>query len=106
MTEVIGSTKRRARKQHTCDHCRTPIEPGEEYDRCFLKDGGDTWVWTSHVDCSALAQRMWDDQDLCTDEGIDLFEEWCNEQENFLSYRDEFPIVIARFENRAKRAAP
>ena len=41
MTEVIGSTKRRARKQHTCDHCRTPIEPGEEYDRCFLKDGAD-----------------------------------------------------------------
>lgn len=102
MTQVLGSTTQRARKRHTCDHCRTAITSGEEYHRHFVKDGGDTWTWKSHLDCLALAQRMWDDQGLCWDEGIDLSDEWSDERENFLSYRDEFPTVIARFENRGK----
>lgn len=98
MTEVLGSTQQRAKKQHRCDHCRTTIEPGEEYHRHFIKDGGDTWTWKSHLDCRDLAIRMFDDQNMCWDEGIDLSEEWSNERENMLSYRDEFPAVIARFE--------
>ena len=105
MLEVLGSNQQRAKKQHRCDHCLTTIEEGEEYHRHFIKDGGETWTWKSHLDCRDLAMRMHHDQDLCYDEGIDLSDEWSNERENFLSYRDEFPTVIARFEERAARAA-
>ena len=101
--EVLSESKPVARKPHTCDHCGCDIGAGEQYHRAFLKDGGDTWSWKAHLDCAALSAQMHRDQDLCWDEGINLSEEWSNDREEMLRYRDDFPSVIARFE--ARRAA-
>lgn len=101
--QVLSESKPIARKAHACDHCGCDIAPGEQYHRAFLKDGGETWSWKSHLDCAALSARMHRDQGLCWDEGINLSEEWSNEREEMLRYRDEFPTVIARFEARSAR---
>lgn len=101
--EVLSESKPKARREHICDHCGCSIAQGQQYHRAFLKDGGETWSWKSHLDCAALSARMHRDQDLCWDEGINLVEEWSNDREEMLRYRDEFPTVIARFEERAGR---
>ncbi|MFE3838922.1 hypothetical protein [Pseudogemmobacter sonorensis] len=102
--EVLSETRPKARRAHICDHCGCAIAAGEKYQRAFLKDGGETWPWKSHLDCAALCGRMHADQDLSWDEGINLSEEWGNDRDEMLRYRDEFPAVIARFESRARRA--
>lgn len=99
--EVLSESKPIARKAHVCDHFGCEIAQGEQYYRIVIKDGGDMWSWKSHLDCAALSDRMHRDQDLRWDEGINLSEEWANEREEMLRYRDEFPTVIARFEARS-----
>lgn len=99
--QVLSQSHPKARKPHRCDHCHKEIPAGEVYDRAFLKDGGDTWSWVSHQDCSRLAARLHDDMGLCWDEGICLLDEWQDARDEMRAYADDFPAVIARFEGGA-----
>ena len=73
MGSVIGSREIRARKQHHCFLCSTPIEPGTVHL---------TWTWIEdgphrlrvHVACNAYAQDCipaWTDGDGCDPGAVD-----------------------------------
>ncbi len=105
MIEVISESTPRARKHIRCDHCERSIPPGQVYHRAFLKDGGDTWSWVSHMDCKALADVIWKISDCGYDGGICLAEEWANYPDETAEWRGEFPHVICRLEFHAQLRA-
>ena len=105
MAQVISESTPRARKHIRCDHCERSIPPGQVYHRAFLKDGGDTWSWSSHMDCKALADAIWKANDYSYDEGICLSEEWANYPDETALWRGDFPHVICRLEFRGQLRA-
>lgn len=60
MALVLSTDKHIARKQHWCDSCGRKIEPGTAYSRQRCVDGGDAWVYKSHLHCMRAGQILWD----------------------------------------------
>ena len=104
--QVLSESTPKARKPHRCDHCGHPVAIGEIYDRAFIKDGGETWSWVAHQDCTALSHVMHRDMGLSWDEGICLRDEWSDYPDEMRMYATDFPAVIARFETPPSHAAP
>lgn len=48
----------KARKQHMCDNCRSPIEPGQQYSRTFSVFGGKPETHRSHMGGGCSNQRV------------------------------------------------
>lgn len=65
MTTVIAQRELKARKQHHCDTCRTPIETGEQYLRSTNTSSGRVWTWKEHPECHTVGVRsmqFWDEE--------------------------------------------
>jgi hypothetical protein len=100
---ILCDVDRTARNAKVCDHCGQTIPSGVRYRYAFIKDGGDTWSWRSHLDCHALAMRLWDEYSLMSgDNGICLLNEDMSE---LVLWRGEFPHVICRLELGQQLAA-
>lgn len=56
--ETISTTEVKARKEHKCDYCGLPITVGEIYQRSFIKDCGDVWVWKNHFHCFKISLKL------------------------------------------------
>lgn len=59
MPEVISRTEPTARKQHQCDLCHGPIQPGEKYERQVCKyDNVYTWKTCRHCLADAIPELV------------------------------------------------
>lgn len=56
--ETISTNKRKARKEHICDTCRSYIYKGEEYEISTNKDGGVIYTWINCYHCKPIVERM------------------------------------------------
>lgn len=67
MCELLSTSVRTAKKEHTCSLCGQPIEVGTTYDKSFVKSDGPQKTKT-HIHCTALATklRLWyfSDEDI------------------------------------------
>lgn len=88
-----------ARKPHTCDQCRTVINPGETYLRCAWSSFGDFGHSKEHQDCrKAWSKLAFDVMDYDNWEGAPFL---CD-LEDVTEYEHEwlaihFPAVALRF---------
>lgn len=98
MSELVSETFPRARKHHHCNECGRAIAPRETYSRQFCKDGGDNWVWRSHMDCRALWLKLWNISGCCWGDTLILQDEWASNKPETSEWRGEFPHVICRLE--------
>jgi hypothetical protein len=84
-----------ARKHHRCDQCQCSIAPGQKYRRARFTQDGTAYTWKAHLDCDALAARLWKEYALSWDEGVILHDE---ERDELVEWRGDFPHVICRVE--------
>lgn len=97
MPETIAQTKPIARKRHTCDVCRCPIEPGTKYVRSLNKMD-DVYTFVEHEDCQRVGSASLDS--YFSDDGYhaESVEEWLYEHRDHLT--PEQATVLARIEAR------
>lgn len=69
MADVVGVTRPRARIRHHCCWCRSPIRPGEVYERWMAKDAADVWTLKAHPECVEAMQEIHRRNQLFSDEG-------------------------------------
>jgi hypothetical protein len=60
VSDVWSVTEPIARKKHACDECLAAIAPGSRYRRVASLFDGSWSVFTTHLDCSALAKKLGD----------------------------------------------
>jgi ribosomal protein L24E len=60
MSEFQTSSTRKAQKQHKCQCCYKPIEPGTQYVRHAGCNDGDFYWFVFHENCGALVQKVAD----------------------------------------------
>ena len=79
MYENLGTTIRKARKNHKCDWCEKVIQKGEQYEYQKFVYDGDMCDWKAHLACSRVASAIYDYVD--PDEGMtgDEFADGCQE---------------------------
>lgn len=58
MAIVLSHQWHTARKRHVCDSCCGRIDPGADYYRCFVADGGESWTWKAHAECHRAGQIL------------------------------------------------
>lgn len=58
----LGERDVKARKEHRCAHCSTPIKPGERYVRRAFRVDGDVVVEKSHTGSGWCADYADDDE--------------------------------------------
>ena len=58
MPEVISSKKVKANKDHVCSMCHSEIKKGEEYQRSFIINEGDSYSWKQCEWCEPLVKEM------------------------------------------------
>lgn len=88
--EVIKDTHPTAKKVHYCDWCGAKIEVGETYHSQTCVDGGDIWVFKTHLKCDDIANLLEMYDDLNSDEGLDnhMFEGYIADHVQF-NHRDD-----------------
>jgi len=64
--DTLSSSKHKARKEHRCNFCGGKIEIGTIYDSQSIVDGGDFYVWKSHISCGDLVSKL-EMYDWCDD---------------------------------------
>lgn len=83
-----------ARKRFGCDHCVTPILPGQRYFRLRGIWDGDPGVFRAHQECEYAAQQWLDYHDCMSDEGCLLSADIEPEDWGWLLV--DFPAVAER----------
>lgn len=58
MPEVFSETTRTARKVYTCCECRSPIQPGEQYEYVWGKWEGDTNTYRTCLPCVEIRRAF------------------------------------------------
>lgn len=89
--ETISIVKRKARKDHICDTCRSRIQKGEEYEISTNKDNGELYTWKQCYHCKPIVERMFKEgfyPDGATDQDF----------RNFLADHPEIEFEIRREE--------
>ena len=51
MITLLDETKPKARKQHRCQYCYRPIDPGTRYLNQRCSGDGTIWTFKCHTDC-------------------------------------------------------
>lgn len=94
MVYLVCESLQKARVDHLCDDCATPIHKGCLYTRQALRYD-DFYTWKSHVDCRAAAIALqychgqWNDEGTCLQRDVSSYEDaqWL---------RDHYPAAAAR----------
>ena len=75
---VIHADMITARKRHDCFGCSGHIEPGEEYERAFCRDGSDVFTTKLCQDCIAflLACDWYNGDSFCEGELANMKRDW------------------------------
>ena len=55
---LLGENRPLALKSHRCNACLGVIQPGEQYARQRVVDGGWVWVWKAHLLCLAIDNEI------------------------------------------------
>lgn len=74
--ETIWVDKRKSRKEHVCDTCRSKIYPGEVYEVQTNKFNGDLYKWKQCSHCKEVLTKMFKSgyfPDGITDQDFDNF---------------------------------
>ncbi|MBL4838147.1 MAG: hypothetical protein JKY34_11285 [Kordiimonadaceae bacterium] len=86
MFEVIRTSSHKAHKQHQCDNCGYPIEPGENYRRQLGKFEGEPYSNVEHQECVDLASKLFDSGAVDVGEGYTFLVDW-----DAAFHRDDLP---------------
>lgn len=100
MAQLVIRKVLKARKMNRCDFCTLPINPGEMYNRDFLRDEDGVGTWKSHINCDALANKLDWFEDRVDGLDSDGFEASVDEYFYYAIPHSNIPVVKEYFTTR------
>lgn len=100
MAQIVIRKVLKARKMNRCDFCTLPINPGEMYNRDFLRDEDGVGTWKSHINCDALANKLDWFEDRVDGLDSDGFEASVDEYFYYAIPHSNIPVVKEYFTTR------
>ena len=100
MAQLVIRKVLKARKMNRCDFCTLPINPGEMYNRDFLRGEDGVGTWKSHINCDALANKLDWFEDRVDGLDSDGFEASVDEYFYYAIPHSNIPVVKEYFTTR------
>lgn len=100
MAQIVIRKVLKARKMNRCDFCTLPINPGEMYNRDFLRGEDGVGTWKSHINCDALANKLDWFEDRVDGLDSDGFEASVDEYFYYAIPHSNIPVVKEYFTTR------